>query len=425
MTLNDPGRRRPLVAFFDFPDVFEDFYPHYGVSQRAFATSWAGSGNHAFVRLIQREIADVVWYVLSLAPELDEARHEVTGCRVRFLQGSPAHRVLWRAFWLPRFAWRWYRFYPAFATPASYLAPLSWGLIRELRATRPDCLFAQDYSSGRFDVLWLLARALGARLVAYHSGSPPGSYLGRRLRRRTLPRADHLIASGRGEVEHLRSRFGVPAERISVVLTPVDTDVYRPVDRAAACATAGLDPARRYLLFVGRLDDRIKRVSHLLRAFAALVEHHPDVDLLIAGTGPDLEALQQLAQAITPPGRVRLLGWVGSAQQKAALYSLADCLVLPSAREGFPTVVAEAMLCATPVIATRVGAVEELVDDETGWPVAADDDSALAAALSEVARRPEIIAARRQPARRRARARVGPEVVAGALRPLLLGERAT
>ena len=99
-------RDRPLIAFFDYPDVFEDFYPHYGVNQRSFATRWAGSGNHAFLALLQREVGDVIWYAGSLAPELGEARHEVVGCRVKFFPSSWLHRQLWRLFYLPRVAWR-------------------------------------------------------------------------------------------------------------------------------------------------------------------------------------------------------------------------------------------------------------------------------------------------------------------------------
>src|SRR5205823_6203138 len=70
-------RRRPLIAFFDYPDVFEDFYTHYAVDQRAFATTWAATGSHAFVALVQREVGDVVWYSFSVAPELEEAEHQV------------------------------------------------------------------------------------------------------------------------------------------------------------------------------------------------------------------------------------------------------------------------------------------------------------------------------------------------------------
>ena len=98
-------RVRPKIAFFAHPDVFEDFYPHYHVDQKSFATAWANTGSHAFVALIQREIGDVTWYEFSLAPALCGARHEVVGCRVRFFASSWLHRVLWRVFYLPKAAW--------------------------------------------------------------------------------------------------------------------------------------------------------------------------------------------------------------------------------------------------------------------------------------------------------------------------------
>ena len=94
---SSPNRRRPLIAFFDYPDVFEDFYPHYHINQRTFATRWDGSGNHAFLSLIQREIGDVVWYAFSIDPEVDEARHETVGCRIKFVPSSWLHRKLWKA----------------------------------------------------------------------------------------------------------------------------------------------------------------------------------------------------------------------------------------------------------------------------------------------------------------------------------------
>ena len=73
-------RERPPIVFLDHPDVFEDFYPHFGVDQHDFATSWDASGSHAFMRLIQRDIGEVVWCSFSLAPQLDEARHRTVGC---------------------------------------------------------------------------------------------------------------------------------------------------------------------------------------------------------------------------------------------------------------------------------------------------------------------------------------------------------
>jgi hypothetical protein len=82
------GSRRPLIAFFDYPDVFEDFYPHYGVSQHEFATRWHNTANHAWLAIIQKDIGDVLWYQNSLRPEVDEETHEFTGCRVKFVASS-------------------------------------------------------------------------------------------------------------------------------------------------------------------------------------------------------------------------------------------------------------------------------------------------------------------------------------------------
>jgi glycosyltransferase involved in cell wall biosynthesis len=409
-------RERPLIAFFEYADVFEDFYPHYRVDQRAFATRWVGSGNHAFLTLLQRQVGDVVWYAFSVAPELAEARHEVVGCRVKMLPSSWLHRRLWRAFYLSPAAWRWRRAYPLYATVASYVALLSGPFIAALRRDRPDFFFVQDYATGRYDVLLLLARALGVPLIAYHTGSWPEGYLGRAAKRWTIPRADCLIASSRNEFEMLATRYRVPRERLVTILTPIDTEGYRPLDRSEACELVGLDPARRHLLFVGRLDDPVKRVSSIIRAFGALAAQHADADLVIVGEGPDGDKLRRLAGE-RAPGRVRFLGWVSGPEALARLYNAAECLLLPSRSEGFPTVVGEAMACGTPVVASRVGGVPELVvDGGTGWLIPPGDDRALTATLAEVLAHPEVAVSMRPRARSMAEARVSPAVIAAALR---------
>lgn len=137
-----------MIAFFDYPDVYEDFYPHYGVSQHDFATRWHNTGNHAWVSIIQKEIGNVVWYQNSLRPEVDEELHEFTGCRVKFVASSWPHRLLWKAFYLPSCAWRWRRFYRAYALVASYLAPFSWSLFNTLRRDRPTSCMCRTIAAG-------------------------------------------------------------------------------------------------------------------------------------------------------------------------------------------------------------------------------------------------------------------------------------
>jgi glycosyltransferase involved in cell wall biosynthesis len=410
-------RQRLLIAFFDYPDVFEDFYPHYGVDREAFSHRWSNTGNHAFLSMLQRQVGDAIWYVFSLAPELTEVRHEVVGCRIKMLPSSWLHRHLWRAFYLPKAAWRWRWAYPAYATVASYLSLASLPFLRMLWRDRPDFFFLQDYATGKFDILLLVSKWLDVPLIAYHSGSRPEGYLGRLARRWTIRQADWLIASSQDELEMLARRYRVPRERLKVVLTPIDTTTFRALARTEAKQLAGLDSERRYLLFVGRLDDPVKRVSALIRSFASLAAEFPDADLLIAGEGPDDEKLQHLATE-TVPARVHFLGWIAGSDAKVRLYNAAECLLLPSRSEGFPTVVGEAMACGTPVLASRVGGVSELVvDGQTGWLFAAGDDRALTAGLAYVLAHPEAVASLRAQCRRVAEARVSPEAVAAALKP--------
>jgi glycosyltransferase involved in cell wall biosynthesis len=109
---------------------------------------------------------------------------------------------------------------------------------------------------------------------------------------------------------------------------------------------------------------------------------------------------------------VRFLGWTSGSNRLRALYNAADCLVLPSRREGFPTVVGEALACGTPVLGSRVGGIPELVHEgRTGWLVDPEDETALAERLAYVAGHPDEVKALRPAARAAAEARVSPAVV--------------
>lgn len=377
---------------FDYPDVFEDFYSHYGVSQSDFATTWASTGNHAYAAALQGHVGDVVWYERTLDAELSGPIRHAGGFQVRFARSSALHRRLWRAFYLGRHSWRLRSAYGLYATVATYAAPLSLSLSGALMADAPDAFFVQDYASGVFDLLVALGRLTGRPVVAYHSGSQPEDPQARTVRRLALRRADLLLVPGAEERRRLTEDLGVSPARVRRVLTPIDTRAYRPVGREAGCRSSGLDPRRRRLLFLGRLEDPVKRVGSIMEAFAAVADRHPDTDLVVAGSGPDEEALGARARLLAP-GRISLLGWVGGEREKVALYASCDALVMASRREGLPTVVCEAMACGVPVLSTEVGAVSELVEaGRTGDLVPAGDEDlpgALAGAMDRFLSRPD------------------------------------
>ena len=112
------------------------------------------------------------------------------------------------------------------------------------------------------------------------------------------------------------------------------------------------------VIFVGRLTPE-KRVCDLIRA----VDRVPQARLSIVGDGPERASLQALAEELSCRDRIRWFGLVPWGQRLLELIRAADVLALVSTTEGMPLVLIEAMSQGTPVLATRVGGVPELVTD--------------------------------------------------------------
>ena len=209
-----------------------------------------------------------------------------------------------------------------------------------------------------------------------------------RLRRRllgwSLRRAARVIALS-GELRELALALGVPRQRIVVVTNGVDGDLFRPRPRDESRARLGLDPRLRLVLTVGRQVAE-KGHLHVLDAMRPLFDGDPELRLAIAGgpgrTGSGFE--RELRRRLDSPqlgARVMLLGEI--AQDELAVWmNAAEVFCLGSLREGCPNVVLEALACGVPVVATKVGAVPELVpSEEFGLVVPAADPAALERAL--------------------------------------------
>lgn len=175
--------------------------------------------------------------------------------------------------------------------------------------------------------------------------------------------------------------FGVPWSKITVVEDGVDTGVFRLRDRAEAKRELGLDPARRHIVYVGRLERR-KGVFELMDAFDGLAPRHPDVDLVLVGDGEDTEAVRRWAERYAQaggPARVVLAGQVG-VDEVARYYAASDITTLPSHAEGTPNSVIEALACGRPVVATAVGGIPDMIHSpRMGELVPAKDVPALVA----------------------------------------------
>ncbi len=164
-------------------------------------------------------------------------------------------------------------------------------------------------------------------------------------------------------------------------------------------AAYGLPLDAQVVLFVGRLS-RDKGISELAQAWASLAETYPYSTLMLAGDVDDRDPVEsRVMQRLLSDNRVTHLG---HHTQIAELLSVANVLVLPTYREGFPTVLLEASAMAVPIVATDVpGCQDAVVNGVTGTLVPARNATELVRAIASYLEAPEIALAHGQAGRKR------------------------
>ena len=151
----------------------------------------------------------------------------------------------------------------------------------------------------------------------------------------------------------------------------IDLNQYRKLDSTGALKRYGIDPAKPYLLFVGRIT-RQKGFQHLVRAIQFM---EPDFQIVLCAAAPDTPELAEEVRIGIERAQAQRSGiiWINEmVDQQAAceLYSHAAVFVCPSIYEPFGIINLEAMACETAVVASAVGGIKEVVvDSETGFLV--------------------------------------------------------
>ena len=190
-------------------------------------------------------------------------------------------------------------------------------------------------------------------------------------------RGRRIIAITESLARFNAERVGIPRAKLVVVHYGLDAPPARWADNPPLTVPEGA----RVLLALGRLVPQ-KGLDVAVRALPEVRRRHPDAVLIVSGEGPERDALENLAAELGVGDGLFLPGRAGDV---AALLERAELLVHPSRWEGFGLVLLEAMLTSTPVVATRVSSIPEIVvDGETGVLVPADDPGALAGALVRV-----------------------------------------
>jgi glycosyltransferase involved in cell wall biosynthesis len=174
-------------------------------------------------------------------------------------------------------------------------------------------------------------------------------------------------------------QIGVDTKRTTVLYNGVDPLRFHLIDKHTARAEHGIGQDDEMILFVGVMLVA-KGCAELLNAFSALAQRRPFAKLVYIGDGPLKKRLQAKADQLCLRDRVRFIGWVAHAEL-ASWFSAASVFCLPSYAEGVPSVVLEAMACGTPVVATDVGGIGEVLPEFAGLLIPPHDIRALESAL--------------------------------------------
>ncbi|MBI4552246.1 MAG: glycosyltransferase family 4 protein [Candidatus Latescibacteria bacterium] len=265
---------------------------------------------------------------------------------------------------------------------------------RYLRRSRPDLVHTHSSKAGI--VGRLAARAAGTPVIVH---APHGhvfyGYFGR-LATHAFILAERLTARWTDRIitltelekqDHLRVRIGRP-EQFVPIPCGIDLSRFSAAEQEGRTLREGLQlrPGELLVLWAGRLVP-IKGCDAFLRACTIVVRQHDTARFVIVGDGPLAESLRKMASRLGLDDRVRFVGYRSDIP---AWMWAADVFVLSSLNEGLGRVLLEAMACQTPIVATDVGGVSEIVQTgETGLLVPPADPERLAEGILTLLRETE------------------------------------
>ena len=252
----------------------------------------------------------------------------------------------------------------------------SFRLVRKLhKQIHFDCIDAHYVYPDCFAAV-MIGRRLGLPVVASARGTDinlfPSFRLVRPMIRWTLKHTAGNIAVCRALGDEMIA-LGASQDRVAVIGNGVDLERFQPVDQLEARKKLGIPLDAQMVVSVGALIPR-KGFQFLIPAVARIAAHYPVLKVYIVGKGDPTE-LKELCRTHKVEDRVFLVGSRANEELKF-WYSAADLSCLVSSREGWPNVVLESLACSTPVLATGLWGVPEiLVSPELGIMVTQEIES--------------------------------------------------
>ena len=203
-------------------------------------------------------------------------------------------------------------------------------------------------------------------------------------------KCDRILVATDRERDNLVQHYGASPETIGVIPCGVNLDLFRPLDKTAARQQLGFATDESIVLYVGRFAP-VKGIDRLMEAIAHL-QHHQRLRLVIVGGdgdgAPEYKYFRRLARKFSIQNSVTFRGRIEQ-DRLPTYYSAADVLTVPSHYESFGLVALESLASGTPVVATKVGAMESILrEGETGQVVKNGSPRSIADAVETLISRP-------------------------------------
>lgn len=265
----------------------------------------------------------------------------------------------------------------------SYKLWLSFGpLNRLIREEGIDIIHVQTRVTQVLGT-WL-SRAAGVKMLSTCHG-----FFKTRWFRKAFPCwGQAVIAISKPVARHLKEDFKVAPDKVHLIANGIDLKRFTAVDdqmRRAARKKWGIADTP-LIGIIARLSD-VKGIDILIKAMPAIIKEIPSAHLLIAGQGPEENALKKLTESLSLTAQIHFKDTI---DQTHELLCALDVFVMPSLMEGLGLSVMEAQASGIPVVASRVGGLVDLIEDgKSGYLVPVNDPGALADRIIGVLKGPE------------------------------------
>lgn len=258
-----------------------------------------------------------------------------------------------------------------------------FALWRFVRKHKIDIIHAQWSLPGFLSVL--VKKATGVPVIVTERGAAlhlaMNNVIMRSVLRYALTNCDAVVSNNKTQAALIK-QLGI-MKPVHTIINGVAQHLFKSVDKHRCKKKLGFDHDQPMLLFVGWLIER-KGLTYLFFALQRLLKNHPRARLVVVGDGALAQPLRREARNLGIAAHVLFVG--SKTQEEVAMYmNAADVFVLPSISEGRANVLAEALSCETPIVATDVGDAASLVDEGiTGYLCRPQDAQDLSEKIHQV-----------------------------------------